>query len=93
MGLSKSTRLCISLIDHKNSNKFLTKYIKHVLSNTQVYRLDIWIYELDLKQLVRILDLLPDVESLKTDSIKFDDQTIYSDEDDQIFSSVKAKNI
>ena len=92
MELSKSTRLSISLIDHKNLNKFLTKYIKHVLSIAQVYHLDVWIYGLDLKQLIRILDLLPEVVSLKTDSIKFDEETIYSDEDDQIFSSFKEKN-
>ena len=92
MELSKSTRLSISLRDDKNMNKFLTKYIKHVLSITQVYHLDIWIYELDLKPLIRILNILPEIKSLKIRSIKCNDEMTLSDEENQMFSSVVQKN-
>ena len=54
--------------------------------------MDIWIHELDLKKLIRILNLLPKLDSLRLQSIKFDDQMNLSNEEQQIFSSVISKN-
>ena len=79
-------------MNDKNTNKFLTKYIKNVLPIGQIYHLDIWIYELDLKRLIRILNLLPEVESLIIRSMKPDDEITLSNEENQMFSSIVSKN-
>ena len=92
MDFSKTSQLWIDAMDYDSSNELLIKDMKHVLTFARVYHLSCALYEMDLKKFIRILDLLPEIESLRIQSIRFDSQMTLSAEEDRILASILTKS-
>ena len=92
MDFTESSRLSILGMHRDGPKQVLSKCIEYVRSIVEIYHLDVWAFELDLKGYARLLHLLPELDSIQTRSIKFNNQLVFSNEDGRIFASVVEKN-
>lgn len=89
MDLSKSSRLSIAGVHQDGPKPFLIKYVRSI---AEIFHLDIWTNQLDLKGFFRLVHQFPELDSIETRSFKFNDHTISSNEDRRLLTSVVEKN-